>query len=1001
MNPTMTVYAYGNVDALRGIFNAVAMVMASGDFADMIRVAVVLGFAVVAVLAAFPGNLGKSWSWFMSVTVLTGVLLVPKADVTIVDKLGQQSPVVVGNVPWSLALMASVKSSIGSTLTEMFETAFQTIPAANVALPAELSYLEHGVMFGSRLVQKSRDAEALSVYARSDLVQYIRNCVFPEQGRAATANTMQNSTDLVTTFSGMNNPALSSSYHDSENGYVRVVANCEEVWAKLTRMLNVAGAEAVRRAAQQALPDLYGTDQGAAITKLENSLNAIYNKAALAGAASTASQIMQQNILINATAEASAIYGASLNDPATMMFSSMRTQAVQQANAGNLVQGRLAEEALPVVRNVTEGILYAVFPVLCILLVASEGKALGAMFKSYVYVLLWVELWPPMFAVVNYLQTLEAAKTMAGAAYLAGGATGLSLGTASHIFSASVSTLATSAWMVTFVPVIAAAVLFGFDKILAITGAAAGGQRAAQSEAAQATKGNLQAGNVSFDQQQLAAYRSDPAMYRTESVGGVEFKNAATGLTLGQYRSATAPVSLSDTAAITRGMAAEASASMSNAQRSGKAADKALDAAFSTALTASQGNAAAASRSLGWDVSSVGSNGIGASDIRSRAKQIADTHRIADVSAVEQALQIGLGVGVPAGRPGDAAAASGMLDKLMKSSPVKLNGGGSSIEREALEKSLNVGVTDLQQLGVQRKQELVDQFRRGEGFEEVRRSNRDATQRVESSARESQSFRETEQVELARSQQLSAKVEGAERFARESSANWANSLDQFARARFGMSVHDGVADPRKWQSVVTSFIEAGSVRNDAPDGKLMWIPPDPGLGPTAVSPQLVKGAQDVAAGGQTALQGQFDEANPRGGEQGVRSAQTLANARVTEEQQRLGLRPDTVVSGNATKAKVGAGQAAAAGVIDTADKRSTTSRGAAQLAVEKRIGKVSEYHSPIGSDRNQALDGVRFSEQPFKEEAALEAQRREREAAELRAAADNIPKGPAPTQRKQ
>jgi hypothetical protein len=46
MNPTMTVYAYGNVDALRGIFNAVAMVMASGDFADMIRVAVVLGFAV-------------------------------------------------------------------------------------------------------------------------------------------------------------------------------------------------------------------------------------------------------------------------------------------------------------------------------------------------------------------------------------------------------------------------------------------------------------------------------------------------------------------------------------------------------------------------------------------------------------------------------------------------------------------------------------------------------------------------------------------------------------------------------------------------------------------------------------------------------------------------------------------------------------------------------------------------------------------------------------------
>lgn len=85
---------------------------------------------------------------------------------------------------------------------------------------------------------------------------------------------------------------------------------------------------------------------------------------------------------------------------------------------------------------------------------------------------------------------------------LAGGGSGLTLGAATPIYSASVSTLATSAWMVTFVPVIAAAVLFGFDKIMAITGATGGGMRAAQGEAAQATKGNMQAGNVSFDQRQ-------------------------------------------------------------------------------------------------------------------------------------------------------------------------------------------------------------------------------------------------------------------------------------------------------------------------------------------------------------------------------------------------------------------------------------------------------------------------------------------------------------------
>jgi hypothetical protein len=335
-----------------------------------------------------------------------------------------------------------------------------------------------------------------------------------------------------------------------------------------------------------------------------------------------------------------------------------------------------------------------------------------------------------------------------------------------------------------------------------------------------------------------------------------------------------------------------------------------------------------------------------------------------------------------------------------------VSAGGKTESGESLSRDLSTGVDNLKKLGVQRKQELVDQFRSSEGFEEVRRSNRDATQRVESSARESQSFRETEQVELARSQQLSAKIEGAERFARESSANWANSLDQYARARFGMSVHDGVADPRKWQSVVTSFIEAGSVRNDAPDGKLMWIPPDAGLGPNAVSPQLVQGAQGVAAGGQAALQGRFDEANPRGGAQGVRDAQAPNDARVTKEQQRLGVRPTGTVSAQQTKTKVGTGQGAAAAAASAAAASTREEQGEAQIALDQRSTKVSDFHRPIGGGANAALDTVRGTdgaERAFSAEAAEEAKRRQD--ADVRFYADigkaQIPTAPTPEKKER
>lgn len=186
-------------------------------------------------------------------------------------------------------------------------------------------------------------------------------------------------------------------------------------------------------------------------------------------------------------------------------------------------------------------------------------------------------------------------------------------------------------------------------------------------------------------------------MYRTESVGGVEFKNVVNGMTLGQYRSASAPVSLSDTVAITRGMAAEASASMQSAQRHSQSHDRSIDAGFASALTAVQGNAAGASKSLGWDVSKVGSNGVAATEVDDLSKKIAAIHGIQDASTVSKALTAGL---------------SGL--------PIPVFGAqGKTETNEMLKKDLTAGVDTLRKLGSQRKQELVSQFRSGEAFEET------------------------------------------------------------------------------------------------------------------------------------------------------------------------------------------------------------------------------------------------------------------------------------------
>jgi hypothetical protein len=284
--PTLTVYAYGNVDALHGIFNSVAMIMNTADFRDMIRVAVVIGFLVVSILMVNPKNISKGWNWFICVAVLSGVLLTPKATVTIEDRLGLQPPAVVANVPWALAVVASVKTAIGATLTDLAETAFQTIPDDDKALPSELAYLEHGVMFGNRLVRSSREAEFDALNPQGDTLNYFRNCIFPGLGREGTPGAFERSTGLLQQISDPN-PALFSTYHDAANGGALVSAPCDQVFAKLEPDITAAGGAALKAMATRMMP---GVDAASAEAKVSESLVAIYGKARLADNAATAHQ---------------------------------------------------------------------------------------------------------------------------------------------------------------------------------------------------------------------------------------------------------------------------------------------------------------------------------------------------------------------------------------------------------------------------------------------------------------------------------------------------------------------------------------------------------------------------------------------------------------------------------------------------------------------------------------------------------------------------------------
>ena len=92
----------------------------------------------------------------------------------------------------------------------------------------------------------------------------------------------------------------------------------------------------------------------AAQAAVVNQIPQAYIRGQIAAAAATASDLIRQNAMINAINDAGEMGCQKINDPSCMMLAIGRAAAVAQQNAAWINGAKIAEQALPVVRNVIE-----------------------------------------------------------------------------------------------------------------------------------------------------------------------------------------------------------------------------------------------------------------------------------------------------------------------------------------------------------------------------------------------------------------------------------------------------------------------------------------------------------------------------------------------------------------------------------------------------------------------------------------------------------------------
>jgi conjugal transfer mating pair stabilization protein TraG len=642
------IYAYQNADSLFGVFNAAAAIHASGDYSGAVALAAFCGFVVALVAYAFAPEKLQGWQWLASVTLVFAVLVVPKVTVGIVDRTGGAAVRVVDNVPLGAAALGSLTSTVGHTITGLFETAFQTIPGMG-NLPAELKYSQSGLMFGNRLVREASDVVFQDPTFRTDLVNFIQNCtVYDLLDRTISPSEFYGSAD-VWPLMGSPNPARFTTVTPA-SGEVSV-DTCTNVYVNLNGRIPAQVSRIEGSLAFRMNPTLPGP---AAAAVIAGQVQQAYLKNQIAGAASVSSDILRQNAMLNALDDAGRLSGQRTNDPAAMVLAVGRAQAIAQKNAAWINNGKVAEQALPVIRNVVEAITYAMFPLLVILMMLTSGKETMAAFKGYASVLVWIQLWPPLYAILNYMATTYAAYDLAAAADLGTGARALSLQTASAIYSRAISGEAVVGYLAITIPFLAWAALKRMENFgSALVGGLTGLQAMVTAGTSAATAGNVSMGNVGMDQLQLSPNRTSAFMssWQSDMNGNTFTSNSLTGLTAVNllrnqgFASRTVSVRVSEQDVVQAGR--QADAARSEAVSASQERATALTDTFSRGLARMESTR----NSDGSTSSSYEDVGQALSNLSQIARSVSDTTNVAQSQVAQIAFGAAATGGVRAATP--------------------------------------------------------------------------------------------------------------------------------------------------------------------------------------------------------------------------------------------------------------------------------------------------------------------------------------------------------------
>ena len=372
-------------------FDAVVGILGTSTWSTLLRIAGT--FSVLGVVATFiKGRNPMAFvKWLAVFMLLTSVMLVPKRSVQIIDVTDPAAVWVTDNVPVGLAVVASLPTSIGFHVAQSYDYM--------MARPDSVTYTKTGMLFGSGIVAESSDLQTQNPDLSQMLPDYVENCVIGDilLNHKYTVNDLLNTTDPLGLITSNPSP-LRGIFKTTSNA--REFLTCQQAASQIQTL---AGQDSQMNSPTFSMltRKIFGNRINGA-TLLANSMGESYGFFYAGGM--SAAQIMKNNVTFSAIRQGIQGFAARSSDTANLLTLATESSATKQRLSW-AAGSALATRQLPFLQSLMMLILVCLFP-LVIALAAANHSIFGLnTLKIYICGFLYFQMWPVMFAILNFAAT--------------------------------------------------------------------------------------------------------------------------------------------------------------------------------------------------------------------------------------------------------------------------------------------------------------------------------------------------------------------------------------------------------------------------------------------------------------------------------------------------------------------------------------------------------------------------------------------------------------------